>query len=156
MAWHTDGCRTCMKKHIYQLTVAEEEDVLGPNGSRDQILIDTHDVLRLTILQTFQVYGRGHFVIVTPALARRALYRVLVQGFRRCQAVAAVNPLRVGSLTEHGREFFTGRPIWRTGGVSSTDHPEGYVRSVDGATGAVYWSHPAEEGVEWETTAFWE
>jgi hypothetical protein len=87
---------------------------------------------------------------------RYALYRVLVQGFRRCQAVAAVTPLRVGSLTEHGREFFTGRPIWRTGGVSSTDHPEGYVRSVDGATGAVYWSHPAEEGVVWETTAFWE
>ena len=77
-----------------------------------------------------------------------------VQGFRRCQA--AGEELCVGSLAADGREFFTRRPIWRAGGVSLTDYPEGYMRLVNGASGTVYWSRPTEEGIVWETTAFWE
>ncbi|KXX81133.1 hypothetical protein MMYC01_204082 [Madurella mycetomatis] len=87
---------------------------------------------------------------------RYALYRLMVQGFRRCQAVAAAKPLSVGTLTEHGREFFTGRPIWRVGGQSSINHPEGYLRSVDGATGGLYWGHPMVEDTVWETGGLWE
>lgn len=87
---------------------------------------------------------------------RYALYRLMVQGFRRCQTVAATKPLSVGTLTVHGREFFTGRPIWRVSGQSSMNHPEGYLRSVDGATGGLYWGHPMVEDAVWETGGLWE
>jgi hypothetical protein len=80
----------------------------------------------------------------------------MVQGFRRCQAVVAVRPLSVGSLKEHGREFFTGRPIWKVNGQSSTNHPEDYVRAVDGATGGLFWNHTMIEDAVWETEAFWQ
>ncbi|KAL2186572.1 hypothetical protein L209DRAFT_731432 [Thermothelomyces heterothallicus CBS 203.75] len=86
---------------------------------------------------------------------RYALYRLLVQGFRRCQAATASRPIQVGSFTEHGREFFTGRPIWNVGGRLTTEHPEGYVRRVDGATGALYWSNGMGNDVVWETVGFW-
>lgn len=80
----------------------------------------------------------------------------MVQGFRRCQAVVAAKPLSVGSLKEHGREFFTGRPIWQVNGQSSTNHPEDYVRVVDGATGGLFWSHAMVDDTVWETEAFWQ
>ncbi|KAK4236866.1 hypothetical protein C8A03DRAFT_45196 [Achaetomium macrosporum] len=70
---------------------------------------------------------------------RYALYRVLVQGLRRCQAMVAARPLVIGSLTEHGREVFTGI----------------YVRSVHGVTGGLYWAHPLVEDTVWETEALW-
>lgn len=80
----------------------------------------------------------------------------MVQGLRRCQSTLANRPLTVGSLTEHRREFFTGRPIWRVDGQSSADHPEGYVRLVHAATGGLYWGHELVEDTVWETDAFWE
>jgi len=96
---------------------------------------------------------------------RYALYRLMVQGLRRCQAALATNrSLTVGSLTEYKREFFTGCPIWRgVDGQSHADHnhhhhPEGYVRSVHAATGRLYWGQEREllGGIVWETDAFWE
>jgi hypothetical protein len=87
---------------------------------------------------------------------RYALYRLMVQGLRRCQASVANQPLKVGSLTEHGREFFSGRPIWKLDGQSVGDHPEGYLRAVHAATGALYWNHEQAEDVVWETPGFWE
>jgi len=86
---------------------------------------------------------------------RYAFYRLMVQGLRRCQAIVAAKPLSVGSLKEHGREFFTGRPIWKVNGQSSTNHPENYVRAVDGTTGGLFWSHTMVEDAVWETEALW-
>jgi hypothetical protein len=65
-------------------------------------------------------------------------------------------PLTVGSLTQHRREFYTGRPIWRSNGQSSVDHPEGYLRLVDATTGALYWGHEQGGEAVWETSPLWE
>jgi hypothetical protein len=60
-------------------------------------------------------------------------------------------------MAEHGREFFTGRPIWKdVNGQSTANHPEGYDRSVDGATGALLWSHPMIDDVSMEAAGFWD
>jgi len=37
---------------------------------------------------------------------RYALYRLLAQGWRRCQGMSAADQLTVGELREHSREFF--------------------------------------------------
>ncbi|KAK5654461.1 hypothetical protein OQA88_7372, partial [Cercophora sp. LCS_1] len=87
---------------------------------------------------------------------RYALYRLTVQGLRRCRSALANRPLTVGSLTEHRREFFTGRPVWRVDGQSYANRPEGYVRLVHAATGGLYWGHELVEDTVWETDAFWE
>lgn len=94
-------------------------------------------------------------LVESTCTLRYALYRLMVQGLRRCQAAAASIPLQVGSLTEHGREFFTGRPIWKVDGQSRGNHPEGYVRMVDATSGALYWALEVLEGTVWETGAFW-
>jgi len=88
---------------------------------------------------------------------RYALYRLLVQGFRRCQAAASfrAGPLRVGTLTETRREFFTGQPVWTVDGQSSLTHPEGYIRLADEATGGLYWGQPGAGDIFWETRGFW-
>ncbi|TQV95309.1 hypothetical protein IF1G_06296 [Cordyceps javanica] len=54
---------------------------------------------------------------------RYALYRLLAQGWRR--------------------EFYSGRPIWSLNEANryQTEHPYGYQRSVDQATGALKWTH---------------
>jgi hypothetical protein len=87
---------------------------------------------------------------------RYALYRLLVQGLRRCQGSAAPR-LTVGTMTEYRREFFTGRPVWRHEGQSSLEHPEGYVRQIDPDTGALFWGNPlVQEESVWETAPLWE
>ena len=69
--------------------------------------------------------------------------------------MSAAGRLAVGGLQEHSREFFSGRPVWQVDGAS-TDHPGGYQRSVDAATGALKWTrgeHP--EKIVFETQHFW-
>ncbi|KAK3317509.1 hypothetical protein B0T19DRAFT_405201 [Cercophora scortea] len=85
---------------------------------------------------------------------RYALYRLLAQGWRRCQGMSAAGQLTVGGLREHTREFFSGRPIWNVDGVHSGDHPGGYQRSVDATTGAVRWTHEEYPDVVAETLSF--
>ncbi|KAI1144720.1 hypothetical protein F4825DRAFT_445647 [Nemania diffusa] len=88
--------------------------------------------------------------------SRYAFYRMLVQGWRRCQGLAAPK-LTVGSLTEYQREYYTGRPVWKVPSHSGSSskviatHPEGYVRMVDAETGALGWVHERVEGIIWET-----
>ncbi|KAI1113867.1 hypothetical protein F5Y14DRAFT_462176 [Nemania sp. NC0429] len=92
--------------------------------------------------------------------SRYAFYRMLVQGWRRCQVLTAPT-LTVGSLTEHRPEFYTGRPIWKVPsepGLPSTyvtHHPEGYTRMVDAESGAIGWIHESIGGIVWETGRFW-
>ncbi|KAJ4307647.1 hypothetical protein N0V84_012591 [Fusarium piperis] len=87
---------------------------------------------------------------------RYALYRLMVQGLRRCQTGAAVpGPLAVGGLTATGREFFTGQPTWTYNGQSSSTHPGGYYRAIDKETGALIWVHAQDPQWVWETRAIW-
>lgn len=84
---------------------------------------------------------------------------MLVQGWRRCQGLAAPT-LTVGSLTEHRREFYTGRPIWKVRSESGSsqsfvNHPEGYTRLVHAESGALGWIHENLEGTIWETGQYW-
>ncbi|POR39747.1 Uncharacterized protein TPAR_00065 [Tolypocladium paradoxum] len=84
---------------------------------------------------------------------RYGLYRLLAQGWRRCQSETA-GQLTVGGLTADSREFYNGRPIWRVDGVKHGKHPAGYERSVDGATGALKWTNEEYPEVM-ETWPFW-
>ena len=53
--------------------------------------------------------------LTSTATFREALYRLLVQGFRRCQGLHAPSELTLAGLKSY-REFFSGRPIWRANG----------------------------------------
>jgi len=46
---------------------------------------------------------------------REALYRLLVQGLRRLQGNRAQQHPTLGSFTSPLRQFYNGRPAWRTG-----------------------------------------
>ncbi|KAI8683105.1 hypothetical protein NCS56_00434400 [Fusarium sp. Ph1] len=86
---------------------------------------------------------------------RYALYRLMVQGLRRCQ-VGTPGPLTVGGLTETHRKFFSVQPIWSLNGNPSYTHPGGYSRVVDKETGALGWVHPEQDPQgAWETGAIW-
>lgn len=63
--------------------------------------------------------------------------------------------LTVGELHEHSREFFSGRPIWRHNGLNYGNHPGGYQRMVDAATGSLLWTHEDHSEVTPETWVFW-
>ena len=75
---------------------------------------------------------------------RYALYRLLVQGWRRCQGSMA-GQLTVGGLTTNSWQFYSGRPTWKVNGVKQVDHPSGYQRSVDVATGSMMWKPEGSE-----------
>ncbi|KAL1861753.1 hypothetical protein VTK73DRAFT_6929 [Phialemonium thermophilum] len=88
---------------------------------------------------------------------RYGLYRLLCQGWRRCQGMSAAGQLHVGGLQEHSREFFSGRPVWKVDGVRTVSHPGGYQRSVDAATGSLRWTHAEHpDDVTAETWPFWD
>ncbi|KAG4254570.1 hypothetical protein FPRO03_06910 [Fusarium proliferatum] len=84
---------------------------------------------------------------------RYGLYRLLAQGWRRCQGEFAV-PFTVGGFVPCSREFYTGLPIWEIDGRRQRSHPAGYQRAVHHENGALVWTHGANPA-EWETGAFW-
>lgn len=86
---------------------------------------------------------------------RYALYRLLVQGLRRCQAQAS-GVLTVGGVIETSREFYTGRPVWTVNGTAVVTHPGGYYREADEDTGALRWLHEQDPQGVWETGPFWD
>ncbi|KAJ2893603.1 hypothetical protein MKZ38_008426 [Zalerion maritima] len=93
---------------------------------------------------------------------RWALYRLLVQGFRRCQGIWSLTPSLYNTISDR-REFYNGRPLWRIGG-QLYNKPWGHCRRVDPFYGAFYWTDA--EGCEpqvdvagdkiWDTLGFWE
>lgn len=93
---------------------------------------------------------------------RYALYRLLLQGFRRFQGFYTYIP----SLTLHGarpfnRLFFSGVPVWDVDN-QVREHPH-YKRQIDVNTGAFYWVRkedlsPLQDtngGLIWDTFAVW-
>lgn len=90
---------------------------------------------------------------------RYALYRLLLQGWKRCQVLAAMGDaadgLVVGGLRPDYREFFNGRPIWKVEGQNYANHPGGYERLVDGTSGALKWRHEEDPEEVEETGPFW-
>lgn len=90
---------------------------------------------------------------------RYALYRFLVQGFRRCQSYwPVINPTPIGGLVEQNREFFSGRPLWKVGDSNHPRHPGGFYRSVNVKYGAFYWTHDDPslvDGWVWDTQPLW-
>lgn len=70
---------------------------------------------------------------------RYALYRLLVQGLRRCQGYVG-GVLTVGDLTTTSRQFYSGRPTWKINGRKEYEHPQGFERSIDASTGSFVWS----------------
>lgn len=93
--------------------------------------------------------------------ARYALYRLLTQGFRRCQGEQGVDVAFNGQRA-HSREFYNGKSIWRVDGKLHYS-PWGYHRVVDPSYGAFFWANPggsdplldASGNVVWDTVAFW-
>ena len=92
---------------------------------------------------------------------RYAMYRLLLQGYRRCQSRWSV-PISLRGAFLHSHEFFSGRPIWKlpTGGLQFK-HPDGYTRAVDESSGAFFFEDgagPAREdhgNIAWHTISFW-
>lgn len=74
---------------------------------------------------------------ITP---RWALYKLIVQGFRRCQGIGAPPLFELGGIRPKFREFFSGVPLWPDGAVLSRTHPLGYRRLMDESIGAFYWA----------------
>ncbi|KAL8346184.1 hypothetical protein RB598_000199 [Gaeumannomyces tritici] len=104
---------------------------------------------------------------------REGLHRLLVQGFRRCQALSAVPGLSVHNVSPQYREFFSGRPVFadtsnnNNSGRLTYDHPRNdgvhhnFYREVDERDGSVYWCYNGsacqDEGGNWvyDSGALW-
>lgn len=69
---------------------------------------------------------------------RYALYRLLVQGLRRCQGETANPSLSLNGVEFHRRYFFNGVAVWKING-SKHRHPWGYRRRLHKESGAFYW-----------------
>lgn len=69
---------------------------------------------------------------------RYALYRLLVQGFRRFQGLHRRNPI-LRSLPAEKVVLYNGQPQWRVDG-RLTYQPWGYTRILDRSTGTFYWT----------------
>lgn len=92
---------------------------------------------------------------------RYALYRLLVQGFRRCQGEYALD-VSLYQMRPSEREFYNGRPLWKIDGRLYTK-PWDYHRLVDRTYGAFYWARPGDSNpvldpngnTLWDTEPFW-
>ncbi len=93
---------------------------------------------------------------------RYALYRLLLQGFRRCQSLWSVD-MSLQGVPPHHREFYNGQPVWKMGDGKYTAHPWGYSRKVDPLFGAFFWvdkngnDELDDQGNRiWDTGPFWD
>ncbi|KAK7394072.1 hypothetical protein QQX98_013144 [Neonectria punicea] len=92
---------------------------------------------------------------------REALYKLLVQGFRRCQGEFPLGADLYGYQPSL-REFYNGRPLWNINQMLHWE-PWGHRRVVDASRGAFYWtdengSNAATDvngNAVWDTEAFW-
>ncbi|PNY27839.1 hypothetical protein TCAP_02244, partial [Tolypocladium capitatum] len=74
------------------------------------------------------------------------------------------HPVGVGGIRPHGREFFSGVPLWPKEKSSALErqHPQGYYRLADPSCGALYWAFrdgPVTDGNGnrlWDSRKSWE
>ncbi|KAK0610025.1 hypothetical protein B0T17DRAFT_593855 [Bombardia bombarda] len=93
---------------------------------------------------------------------RYALYRLLAQGFRRCQGLSA-ELAEVGGVLPDRREFFSGVPLWLAKDKKlERRHPYGYYRDVYIGSGRLYWAYEDKAITDqqgswvWDSVGFWE
>ncbi|OAA63649.1 hypothetical protein SPI_03812 [Niveomyces insectorum RCEF 264] len=91
---------------------------------------------------------------------RYALYRLLVQGWRRFQGLNRYNTT-MGRVAAESVSLFSGTPYWRANN-GLTDRPYNYSRVVDSDTGAFYWVDENGNAVQdvtgkvlWDMAAMW-
>ena len=77
---------------------------------------------------------------------RYALYRLLVQGLRRCQGQLSPSVVTINGQESEFRNFYTGEPIWEIEG-SLHRHPWDMYRGVDPRDGSIYWMYDGQEVV---------
>ncbi|KAK3938580.1 hypothetical protein QBC46DRAFT_365378 [Diplogelasinospora grovesii] len=68
---------------------------------------------------------------------RYGLYRLLVQGFRKCQGLRSYE-VSLGGIRPSFRQFYSGRPVWKVDGQNFGNHPQ------DGGNRV------------WDTPSFWD
>lgn len=92
---------------------------------------------------------------------RYALYRLLVQGFRRVQGMWSANP-PLNRMFPSRRHFYHGAPQFFINGLP-TEKPLGHRRVVDSSTGSFYWVgaggialKEANGNAVWDTEAMWD
>ncbi|RGP77279.1 mycothiol acetyltransferase [Fusarium longipes] len=69
---------------------------------------------------------------------RVALYRLLMQGWRRVQGNSA--PLQmIGGRMPHSREWYSGSPLWEGERGLQRQHPGGFTRQCEPQTGKLFW-----------------
>lgn len=91
---------------------------------------------------------------------RYALYRLLVQGLRRCQGMDTNPSLSLNGHKLDKRYFFNGAAVWKIHG-SEEPNPWGFYRRLHQESGAFYWvnanGEPLRDGEAyvWDTLKFW-
>lgn len=93
---------------------------------------------------------------------RYALYRLLAQGFRRCQGLHAMD-VSINGVRPYMRHFFSGMPVWHINGRDYYAIPPGHRRVMDKRSGAFFWTDATgfnalvdENGnIVWDTQPFW-
>ncbi|KAK5652623.1 hypothetical protein OQA88_10216 [Cercophora sp. LCS_1] len=91
---------------------------------------------------------------------RYALYRLLVQGLRKCQGLRSTD-VSLGGIRPFSRQFYSGRAVWEANGQNFGDHPQGYVRAIDTTWGAFFWTSNGAPLLDnsgnkvWVTLSFW-
>lgn len=77
---------------------------------------------------------------------RDGFYRLLCQGFRRCQGLSAFNR-PINGTDIYYRELFSGLPVFRDGrGRPTYQHPQDteeglFDRDIDCNDGSIYWTY---------------
>ena len=93
---------------------------------------------------------------------RLAFYRLLVQGFRRCQGLYPNTAISFNP-PPYIRRFYDGEPLWKVDG-KRTRNPWGYRRQINRQDGSFFWVQPyndeavldQNQNVFLDTLPFWE
>ncbi|KAH6976633.1 hypothetical protein EDB80DRAFT_739934 [Ilyonectria destructans] len=121
---------------------------------------DKHDIKDAKCEVDCWIFPRENF---HGSPLRYALYRLLVQGFRRCQGSRPMD-VSLYAVRPSRREFYTGRPLWKLEDGKTYGSPWGHTRKVDPTHGAFFWTDTdgstplldQNDDRVWDTKAFWE
>lgn len=80
-------------------------------------------------------------------ILRYAFYRLLAQGFRRCQSEYALSTVALQGQRPARRQFYHGRPLSMTDGIFHTE-PWSYHRVLDGRSGQRFYSIRSNRSIQ--------